>query len=340
MSILYHNGSEQAITTTIVSFSDQQEEALVPDQSQVLRVTLFGCPRVIQPHLGVSTALGQKANELLALLLLRGHHSHHREKLATTLWSESSPESAAHSFRTTLWRLRRALEPPGVAKGTYLSASRPREIAFNWESDHSVDVLEFENTLGLCSRADVERISDAELQAIESALRLYEGELLEGHFDDWIIYERERLRDLFIRGLSYLMQAFSSRREYHQSITCGRRVLTEDPLRESVHRDLMALYVQVGQRAEAIKLYEQLRTTLDKELAVAPSKETTRAYSKLVRLDGETRHAPPVPPAGQITAAMDSLRDSLHTLELEQHQMTRTLDVLKTLLARRDDAGE
>ena len=254
----------------------------MPSQSQVLQVTLFGCPRIVQPQMSEPVALGRKTNELLALLLLHKHQSHHREKLAATLWSESSHESASHSFRTTLWRLRQALEPPGVARGTYLSVTVSRELGFNWRSEYSVDVLDFQSTLKRYDNTDVKIVSSAEIQTVEAALRLYDGELLEGHFDDWIIYERERLRDQFIRGLSALMRAFMRRQDYHQAITCGRRVLAEDPLRESVHRDLMESYANVGQRAEAIKLYEQLRQTLDLELAVAPADQTTKTSMRSV----------------------------------------------------------
>ena len=61
----------------------------VPSPSQALQVTLFGCPRIVQPQMSEPVALGRKTNELLALLLLHKHQSHHREKLAATLWSES-----------------------------------------------------------------------------------------------------------------------------------------------------------------------------------------------------------------------------------------------------------
>ena len=312
----------------------------MPEQSRKLRVKLFGCPRVIQPQLGAATVLGQKANELLALLLLCGHHAHHREKLATTLWSGSPHVSAAHSFRTTLWRLRRALEPPGVARGTYLSTTRPGEVGFNWQSEHSVDVLEFQAALSRCNTTNVGTASDNDLQAIERALKLYEGELLEGHFDDWIIYERERLRDLFIRGLSYLMRELMRRQNYRHAIACGRRVLAEDPLRESVHRDLMGSYVEVGQRAEAIKLYERLSSTLDTELEVAPAKETTSVYVRILQLERRTSSASNAATGREIVETVNALHSSLDALEQEHTQMSRTLDSLQELLSPQCDAPD
>ena len=313
---------------------------LVLDQPRVLQITLFGCPRVIRPQLGPPSALGHKANELLALLLLGGHHSHHREKLATTLWSESPPVSAAHSFRTTLCRLRRALEPSGVARGTYLSITRPGEVGFNWQCEHLVDVLEFQDTLSCCNSTNVGTASDTDLRSIERALRLYEGELLEGYFEDWIIYERERLRDLFIRGLSYLMRELMRRQNYHQAISCGRRALAEDPLRESVYRDLMGSYVEVGQRAEAIKLYERLSSTLDTELEVAPAKETTEVYVRILQLEGRTQSASNAACGREIVETVNALQFSLDALEQEQKQMSRALDSLKELLSPQGDAPD
>ena len=303
------------------------------DKVQGLYVTLFGCPKVFQPQSGAAVALGQKTSELLTLLLLRGRHAHRREKLAATLWSESPPQSAAHSLRTTLWRLRRVLEPPGVNKGTYLCVTGRDEVGFNWQSEHAVDVLEFQSVLNRYNSVNIDLIADTELQAIDAALKLYQGELLEGHFNDWITYERERLRDLYIQGLSYLMQIYMRRNDHQQVIACGRRALIEDPLRESVHRDLMRSYVEVGQRAEAIKLYEELSRTLDSELEVAPSTETTDVYLWILRLEHRTASTAAKPDRGrEIVETMNQMQSSLDALDQERCRLIQMLNNLKTLL--------
>jgi DNA-binding SARP family transcriptional activator len=304
-----------------------------PTPGTVLQVNLFGCPKVVLPRDTVARPLGQKAGELLALLLLRGHHSHHREKLATLLWPESSPECAAHSLRTTLWRLRQALEPQGVARGTYLSNARTAEIAFNWDSEFAVDVLEFQTILGHCDATRAPAASDAELADLENALRLYEGELLEGHCDDWVVYERERMRDLFIRGLCYMMREQARRNEFTQAIDCGRRVLAEDPLHEAVHRELMELYVCLGQRAEAIRLYEQLNLTLETELEVAPARETTQVYVRILQMERRTRPGAGLQTGREISDTVSALQSSLDALAREHARMTRTLDELRDMIS-------
>lgn len=304
--------------------------------STALQVSLFGCPRVTLPASDLPKPLGQKAGELLALLLLRGRHCHHREKLAHLLWPDSPSNAAAHSLRTTLWRLRQVLEPTGITRGTYLANGGSGEVGFNWDSDVRVDVLEFRSTLGCCEQASTLLASDADLQALERALRLYEGELLEGHCDDWIVYERERLRELFIRGLCYMLGEQSRRGEFQQAIDCGRRVLAENPLHESVHRELMSLYAKVGQRAEAIRLYERLQQTLETELEVAPTRETTNVYVRILQLEQCTRAGAAGRVEQDVAAMLHSLQTSLDALAREHERMADAVKRVRELLSAAD----
>jgi len=292
-----------------------------------LQIRLFGCPRLVQPGVQEPASIGRSANVLLAYLLLHGNNLHNREKLASTLWDRVSPDSASHSFRTTLWRLRKVLEPSGVERGTYLVVTHGGEVGFNWDSDAWVDVVEFEKVIRGSDESFSDPAGESELKVLENALRLYEGGLLEGFCDDWIVYERERLRYVYIHGLIRLMKSLAQKADYEGALFCGRKILDEDPLRESVHRDIMRLYALNGQRAEAIKQYERLAQLLEQELEVAPMEETTAAYIEIIRMEPKT---------GRLNTSSQCSKAAIiaHKIENSLEQMGRDLADLRAVLER------
>lgn len=243
-----------------------------------LRIRLFGCPRVLHAHAGSSYGLGRPLRLLMACLLMQGQRSHHREALAGKIWPKAPQESAARSFRTALWRLRRILEPEGTEKGSYLMVTSNGEVRFNWDGDFSADVVDFENGVKGYEDTVTGLTEPGGIAHLKLALDLYNGELLEGSWDDWVIYERERLRRLYLRGLNIVFKSQIDTGEYDDALRYGRRILALDPLRESTHRDMLRLYALNGQRAEAINQYECLVQDLRQELDVEPADATKSVF--------------------------------------------------------------
>src|SRR5207247_8209561 len=123
----------------------------------------------------------------LALPLGRAHP---RDKLATLLWSGIREESARASLRQTLFATRKALrktKPPALlVEGETLALNR---------SVVDVDVAAFERL-----------VTEGTPEALASAAALYQGDLLAGFavdeppFEEWLVTERERLRELASEG--------------------------------------------------------------------------------------------------------------------------------------------
>lgn len=313
----------------------------VPPEQSALRISLFGCPRVIRPGARTALSLGRPANVLLAFLLLQGHHLHPRNKLASTLWCTAPPDYAAHSFRTTLWRLRRALEPPGIPKGTYLLATQRGEVGFNWESRFWLDIQNFEGAIQVAENRSTDAIAEHEITSLEHALRLYEGGLLEGFFDDWILHERERLRHLYIQGLIRMMRQQAQQAHYEDALSCGRSVLDLDPLRESVHRDMMRLHALNGQRSEALGQYEQLALLLQEQLDVEPMEETTAVYVEVLRMEPKTRACPAGHPAyPEVDETLRDLHQYLEEIERCHGRFRQALNKLSHLVSTRETGSE
>ncbi|MFN2155665.1 MAG: BTAD domain-containing putative transcriptional regulator, partial [Anaerolineae bacterium] len=99
--------------------------------------------------------------------------------------------------------------------------------------------------------------------------------------DEWQFFEGEGLREHVADALQRLVRWYDDQGEVESAIPHARRWLAMDPLHEPAHRELMALYARSGQRAAALRQYDECERMLDEELGVSPSPETTALYERV-----------------------------------------------------------
>jgi len=310
-----------------------------------LRIRLFGSVRIThdgQPPLAHVT---RSVQSLLAYLLLHRQRLHPREVLAGVFWGDQSEDRARSCLNTALWRLRGVLEPRGIPRGTYLVSTPIGEVGFNRKSDHWLDVAVLEESLGPVLAKPVQEMASEDARELQDALSLCTGELLEGCYEDWALRERERLRTLNLRGLAHLMRYRRDTGAYEESLACGRQILDLDPLREEIHREMMRLYVEAGQRALAIKHYQSCRKVLEEELAVPPMEETQRLYRQILSGSGDSRVKMATGQAegestGEERASLEQafrkITRAMRHFEKTREQLQRAIRILEQIAAGRD----
>ncbi len=285
-----------------------------------LRVVLFGCPRTSHDGTQWFRQETRPAEALLAYLLLHGPRPHPREVLAGLFWTDSPEDRARNALNTTLWRLRKRLEPAGFSRGTYLHTGPTGEVGLNWRSDLWFDVGAFERGVRELLEQQTESLDDETvLERVQAALDLYEGELLEGFCDDWILRERERLRGLYFKVFVALMRRALARSEWESALNLGQRILEKDPVRESIHREVIRLHLRLGQRTLALRQYEHCVSLLSSELDVEPMEETRALYQKIV----EGQAATPSTRVAPLSQTEDALRDLKVALEAASRAMKK-----------------
>ncbi len=226
-----------------------------------------------------------RAESLLAYLLLHRQASQPRERIAFLLWPDSSERQARTNLRHVLHNLRHNLPD----SDRFLEVT-PRTLRWRKDTPFWLDVAAFERSL---RRADEEAHEDGRLAALREAADLYAGDLLGGHYDEWILPERERLRQLYLEALERLSAALDARGDHSQAIQYAERLLRHDPLREDVYRLLMRLHDARGDRARAIRVYHACAATLERELGVEPSAPTRETYEALLSREREPAAAHP-----------------------------------------------
>ena len=228
----------------------------------------------------------KKTKLLLAYLALPPGEAHPRQKLANLLWSDRGDEQARHSLRDALFTLRKELgdaEPPPLLT--------ERETIGLDADAVEVDAVTFEKLVAAGTR-----------EALEQASALYRGDLLEGisvhdpPFEEWLFYERQRLRDLALRAFEQLLAFEREAGELEKAIETAQRLLKLDPAHEKTHRELMGLYADQGREAAVLEQYQHCRAALERELGVKPGAETEELYQDILQRRG-------TPPGKAVTSA-------------------------------------
>ncbi|WP_346139723.1 ATP-binding protein [Streptomyces virens] len=229
-----------------------------------------------------------RAESLLGLLVLNRDRTHERGRLAGLLWPESSQAQARTNLRHLLHTLRGAV--PDLEDVLEVTA---RTVAWRADAHCALDVDAFESALERArSLPAAERIP-----ALTEAVAAYTGELLADHDDEWVVPERERLRARHLDALEELGTLTHRSGDHRAAVGHLERLVTEDPVRESGHRELMRVHAALGDRARAVRTYHACVAVLERELGVAPSTSTRAVYADLLSAHPAAPHGPAPAPA-------------------------------------------
>lgn len=260
-----------------------------------LSVKLFGCPQVSDSSNGSEIRLPKIVQALFAYLLVERHRPHSREVLAGIFWGDNSQEKARACLNTAVWRLRSTIEDAIHPDSPYLLMTPQGEISFNANSSYWLDIEAFENLVNQITPGSTSSAPGDHIRSAEQAVELYQGDLLEGYYSDWVLRERERLNSRYLACLAYLMSACYDQNDIESSLWYGQELLNREPLSEQTHRALMRIYWQSGQRAMAIRQYERCRSILQTELGIAPMPETEKLYQQVISDESPGEHRVTIP---------------------------------------------
>lgn len=199
-----------------------------------------------------------------------------------------SQEAAQRDFKVALNAMYKALEParPADAPSAYIA----RDGTAYWlreEADVFVDALAFERGCeAALRRLDAVALGGIEfssaVEALEATLAAYRGEYLpEALYDDWARAQRERLLTLYLRGSERLAAARLAQGQPDAALRLGEAIVARDPCWEGAYRLMMAAHAGLGNRAQALRVYQRCAEALRAELNVAPSPATEAARAML-----------------------------------------------------------
>ena len=217
----------------------------------------------------------RKAAMLFKCLLSAPRLRLHREQVAEMLRPEEDSDAAANYLRTTVHRLRKALEDRTGDHGyvrqegslLVLVPAPDGEPAEDW-----LDARAFE-------RAAAAALAGGDAVACRTALALYGGEYLpDDPYDEWAVMRREELRQQYLAVLLRLADLRERDGVLGEAARCLRSALSVDPCNEPAARSLMRLQMAAGRAAEAVRTYKQVAEALQRDLDMRPDSETEEQY--------------------------------------------------------------
>jgi DNA-binding SARP family transcriptional activator len=207
-----------------------------------------------------SVTLPMGPQRLLALLAIQGPAP--RLVIMGTLWPHVGERHARGSLRTAMWRLHR--DAPCLLKSAGDTLALRAEVL--------VDIH--------AATESAQLVLQDRGHASANGTSLYaRGDLLPGWYDDWVIFERERFRQLRLHALDALARQLKAQGRYIDALEAAIESIRIEPLRESPHRMIIAIHLAEGNVAEAVRHYRFFRDMLGAELGIEPSPRLTKMIS-------------------------------------------------------------
>ena len=241
----------------------------------MLEISLLGGITIHLQGTALTRFRSQKEIALLAYLAHTGQ-VHNREALADLLWDARSTRQSLSNLRTALARLRRQV-------GDQLTVTRKTVGLLSAVHEQTDSVrLQF-----LLSSAGQEHSTRA-INLLGQGLALYKGDFMAGfsllktpRFNDWLLVEQERLRQIVMSGYRQLTLLQQEQGTFSAGIRTAQEWVSWDPLDETAQQQLMRLLAYDGRPGEAINVYEKMRELLQTEYAFDPAPSTKALYEAI-----------------------------------------------------------
>jgi DNA-binding SARP family transcriptional activator len=101
-------------------------------------------------------------------------------------------------------------------------------------------------------------------------------DLLPGWYDDWVLLERERLRQILFHATEALSRLLVNANRCGEAIEAALTAVSLEPLCESAQGALIEAHLAEGNRCEALRSYAAYEDLVTRELGVYPSVELRR----------------------------------------------------------------
>jgi DNA-binding SARP family transcriptional activator len=214
---------------------------------------LLGGPYVLRSGRRRSVPEGSK--RLLAFVALHGGRVDRRQA-AGTLWPDGADERAAGNLRSALWRLKGAGIDLLEADKFLLWLRRDIVTDVHALCDWAARVVE-----GSATPADM-RILSWDPEA---------ADILPGWYDDWVICERERIRQRLLHGLEAVSRALVAIGRTGDAVEAAMNAVRCEPLRESAQQTLIEAHLAEGNYVEALRAFRSYARLVRQELGIGPS---------------------------------------------------------------------
>jgi DNA-binding SARP family transcriptional activator len=218
----------------------------------MVRLTMLGGFGLSRDSREIHVAPG--AQRVLVFVALQDRPTS-RTLVASTLWLDAIDMQAGANLRSALWKLGR----------TGIDLIEPVGATLQLARDVTVDLRD---SIALARLAIT---SPSWWEPAESDVALLAEDLLPAWYEEWVLVERERYRQLRLHALEALCERLTELQRHSSAVQAGLAAVAAEPLRESAQRALIRAFLAEGNVSEARRQFEEFRELLRDELGLSPS---------------------------------------------------------------------
>jgi DNA-binding SARP family transcriptional activator len=259
-------------------FHSSLDEWPLVSPTQGVQILLLGQPLV--RHDGQPVIIPRVQSRSLLYCLGSQQQPVSRDELNLLLWPDIPDKVARRHLTQQIALLRSALSCPDLVLTTW------DDVTLNYALVWS-DVVAIKQIWGGA-------LHNLPMASLRRSIAVYRGSFLAGirstksaEYDVWASAERRTLERLYLRVLATLIEVSRQQGEFQEAIALAQRYLELDNLAEGIHRQLIRIFVTIGDRAAALRQYEYCIAVLKRELGAGPMLETRQLY-QAVKQDRST----------------------------------------------------
>ena len=223
---------------------------------------------------------GRQGRLAFAFLVSERHRPVPKEELIAVVWRDAPPNEIDTALSAILSKLRAAFKKAG---STIAVDVRAGTVDVRLTQDVWIDLEHAANAIdeaeGALRAGDAKRAWSDAVVLVVIARRPF----LPGEDAPWIEARRTRLRSLLVRGLHVLSQVTALNGEDALAVQYATEMIELEPFQETGYRHLMQMHAQMGNRAEALRVFGKCRELFKDELGADPSQETERVFLEILR---------------------------------------------------------
>ncbi len=255
-------------------------------EPKALRIYLTGtvCAESAERVWNESWFPSRQARLLFVYLVCQRARPVPREELAEVLWPDATPPAWESGLRALLSKLRQFLSRLDVSTGRPLISSQFGCYQIYLPPGTWVDLEDARHSIDEAEGALRSGNSRSAWGPANVALAIGRRPFLPGEDGDWAEGKRRELRDLQIRAMDCYAEIGLRTGEATLTVQMAGEAVMLEPFRERGYQQLMQAHVRLGNRAEALQVYQRCRELLSRELGIDPSPETEALYLEILRL--------------------------------------------------------
>lgn len=216
-----------------------------------------------------------KARELLGLLVLNADEKGSTwGELALHLWPDFGTKTARNNFHFTLSTLRDAIGDEYVTHvhNFYgLDSTRVQVDLWNFDGLYKdFKVYKAKNKLHLAERC------------AKKAIDIMKGDLLPEFHNEQVQTNRTYITHKYEELCLWLAYRYQERHEYNDATNLAYKLLEREPINEAAHRLIIKGFLELDEKARAVRQFNRLATILKQDFGLEPSEQTQKLVQGLI----------------------------------------------------------